>query len=149
MPSASSTETTLEVISRPIERGAMEPEQEAVSTSDRQGGAEEEVAVSCGDLEYSITLEGCTWITQEYGLEVVEPTDLERQHTPPVDYVTLSELYLQFGVRFPLNPFFVEVLWYFGLTVFQITPNGWAYMIGLFGLFVEQGMGPPTIEEFA
>ena len=45
----------------------------------------------------------------EYGLEVVEPTDLERTHTPPVGYVTLSECYLQFGVRFSLNPLFIEV----------------------------------------
>ena len=55
---------------------------------------------------------------REYGLEVVEPTNLEMPHTPLVGYVTLSERYLQFGVRFPLNPFFVEVLWYFDLTVF-------------------------------
>ena len=52
-------------------------------------------------------------------------------------------------MRFPLNPFFVEVLKYFGLTVFQITPNGWAHMIGLFGLFAEHRMGPPTADEFA
>ena len=47
-----------------------------------------------------------------------------------------------------MNPFFVELLRYFGLTVFQIMPNGWAHMIGLFGLFTEQGMGLPTAEEF-
>ena len=52
-------------------------------------------------------------------------------------------------MRFPLNPFFVEVLKYFGLTVFQITPNGWAHMIGLFGLFAEHGIGPHTVKEFA
>ena len=52
-------------------------------------------------------------------------------------------------MRFPLNPFFVEVLKYFGLTVFQIMPNEWAHMIGLFGLFAEHGMGPPTADEFA
>ena len=90
-----------------------------MSTSSHQGDKEEEIAVSCGDLQSLITSEECTWITQEYGLEVVVPTDLERPHTPPVGYVTLSERYLQFGVRFPLNPFFVEVLRYFDLTVFQ------------------------------
>ena len=52
-------------------------------------------------------------------------------------------------MRFPLHPFFVKVLEYFGLTVFQITLNGWAQMIGLSGLFTECGMGPPTAEEFA
>ena len=68
-------------------------------------------------------------IAQEYSLMVIEPTDLERQHIPPAGHVTLSERYLQFGVRFPLNLFFVEVLQYFDLTIFQITPNGWAHMI--------------------
>ena len=120
-----------------------------MSSSGRQGDKGEEIAVSCGDLESSITSKECTRITQEYSLEVVEPTDLERPHTPPVGYVTLSEHYLQFGVRFPLNPFFIEVLQYFGLTVFQIMPNGWAYRIGLFCLFAEQGIGPPIAEEFA
>ena len=69
-------------------------------------------------------------------------------HTPPAGHVTLSEIYLWFEVRFPLNPFFVAVLRYFGLMVFQITPNGWAHMIGLFGLFVEQRLGLPSVEEF-
>ena len=90
----------------------------------------------------------CTRISQEYGLKVVEPDDTKRPHTPLDGYVALFERYLQFRVRFPLHPFFVEVLEYFGLIVFQITPNGWAHMIGLFGLFAEHGMGPPTVKEF-
>ena len=52
-------------------------------------------------------------------------------------------------MRFSLHPFFIEVLKYFGFTVFQITPNGWAHMIALFGLFVEHEIGMPTVEEFA
>ena len=64
-----------------------------VSTSGCQGDVEEEIAVSCGDLESSITPEECIRIAREYGLEVIEPTDLERPHIPPVDYVTLSEHY--------------------------------------------------------
>ena len=80
---------------------------------------------------------------------MTEPTDLKRAHTPPAGHVTLFEIYLQFGVRFPLNPFFIAVFQYFSLTVFQITPNRWGHMIGLSELFVEQGLGPPTAEEFA
>ena len=117
-PNAFSTEPASEVTSRLVDKGAAESEQEVVSTLGRQGNKEEEIAVSCGDLESSITSVECTRITWEYGLKVVEPTDLERPHTPPVGYVALSERYLQFGVRFPLNPFFVEVLQYFGLAVF-------------------------------
>ena len=120
-----------------------------MSTSGRLDDVEEEIAVSCGDLESSIKPEEYMRIAREYGLMVIEHIDLEKPHIPPVGLVTLSKHYLQFRVRFPLNPFFVEVLQYFGLIVFPITPNGWAYMIGLFGLFVEQGMGPPTTEEFS
>ena len=50
-------------------------------------------------------------------------------------------------MRFSLHPFFVKVLQYFGLTVFEITPNGWAHMIRLFGLFVKHGTGLPTAVE--
>ena len=100
-----------------------------MSTSGRLDDVEEETAVSCGDLESSITREECTRIVQEYGLLVIEPTDLKRPQIPSVSHVTLSERYLQFGVKFPLNPFFVEVLQYFSLTIFQITPNGWAHVI--------------------
>ena len=119
MPSASSIESTAKVASHSVERGAMEPAQEAVSTSGRQSEEEvEEITVSCGDIQYSLTPEDCTWIAWEYRLEVVELDDMERPHTPPDGYVTLSERYLQLGVRFPLHLFFVEVLEYFGLIIF-------------------------------
>ena len=67
----------------------------------------EEVAVNCDDLVSQITSDECMRKARMYGL-----------------YVTLSEIYLRFRVRFLLNPFFVAVLRYFELTVFQITPNG-------------------------
>ena len=94
-PNASFTESAPEVDSRPVDREAAEPEQEAVSTSGRQvNDGVEEVAVSCGDLESLITSEECTRIAQMYGLQVIKPTDLERPHTSPVGHVTLSEHYL-------------------------------------------------------
>ena len=76
------------------------------------------------------------------------PYELERPHHPLEGYVTLSKTYLKFGVRFPLHYFFMEVLKYFGLTVFYVTPNRWTHMIRFFGLFVERGMGPPTTAKF-
>ena len=45
--------------------------------------------------------------------------------------------------------FFVEILTYFRLTVFQVTPYEWVHMIRLFSLFVEHKMGPPMAVEFA
>ena len=32
--------------------------------------------------------------------------------------------------------------------MFQVTPNGWAHMIGLFALFIEQKMDLPTPAKF-
>ena len=110
-PSTSSIESMAEVASRsvvrgPIEpapevascsedKGAMQPMQEATFVSGRQGNDEvEEVAISCGDLESSITSKDCTRITQEYSLEVLELTNLERPHTLQDGYMTLSERYL-------------------------------------------------------
>ena len=67
--SASSIESAPEVASHPMDREAAEPKQEAVSTSGRQvDDEEEEVVVSCGDLESLITSEECTQIARMYGL---------------------------------------------------------------------------------
>ena len=63
--------------------------------------------------------------------------------------MTVSETFLKFGVRFPLHPYFRRILNHYNLTVFQVTPNEWAQMIGLFILFVEQKMDPLTLEEFS
>ena len=76
------------------------------------------------------------------------PYKLERPQHPPDCFVVVSDTYLKLGVRFPLHTFFVKVLKYFRLIVFQITPNGWAHMIWLFGLLAEHGMGSPTAIEF-
>ena len=55
-PSTSSNEFALEVVSRPVVKGAMEPALEAVSTSGSQSEEEvEEIGVSCGDLQSSLT----------------------------------------------------------------------------------------------
>ena len=150
MPRASSTEFVPEVASCLMDRRAMEPSRETVSISSCPDEEEDkDVAASCEDIQSSLTPEDCTWITRQFGLEVLVPYELERLHTPLDGYVTFSELYLKFGVQFPLHPFFVEVLQYFGLTVFQITPNGWAHMIRFFILLMEQGIGPPTTIDFA
>ena len=69
-----------------------------------------EVVVSCGDLVSQITSKECMQIARTYGLYVTEPIDLKKAHIPSASHVTLSEIYLRFGVRFPLNPFFIAVL---------------------------------------
>ena len=66
-----------------------------MSTSGRQSEEEaKEIAVSYCDLQSLIMPEDYTWISQEYGLEVVEPNDTERPHTLPDGYVVVFECYL-------------------------------------------------------
>ena len=85
----------------------------------------------------------------KYGVEVTFPPQTGRAHKPSTGHVTVSETFLKFGVRFPLHPYFVRLLNHYNLIVFQITPNGWAQMIGLFVLFVELKMDPLTSKEFS
>ena len=56
---------------------------------------------------------------------------------------------LKFGVCYPLHQFLRDILRFYGLTVFQVMPNGWAHMIGLYILFEEQKTAPPTPEQFS
>ena len=59
-----------------------------------------------------------------YDMEVVVPRELCRVHKPPRGYVTVLELFVKFRVRFLLNQFFRDVIRFYGLVVFQVTPNG-------------------------
>ena len=70
------------------------------------------------DLRSTITMAESKCIAARYSLKVVIPYEVERPHHPSDGYVTMSETYLKFRVRFPLHWFFIEILKYFGLTVF-------------------------------
>ena len=85
----------------------------------------------------------------KYGIEVAFPQQTRRVHNPLSGHVTVSEIFLKFGVWFPLHPCFVRILNHYNLTVFQLSPNEWAQMIGLFVFFFERKMDPPTPEGFS
>ena len=104
---------------------------------------------SCVDLISTISMCEACRISKRYNVEVGFPKETGRPHNPPTGHVTVSEAYLKFGVRFPLHPYFVGILKYFNLTMFQLSPKGWAHMVGLFVFFAEQKIGPPTPEEFS
>ena len=63
------------------------------------------------------------------------PHEVERAHRPAKGHVTASEVFLKFGVHFLLHQCFRDSPSFYGLTVFQVTPNGWAHMFELFVLF--------------
>ena len=88
-------------------------------------------------------------LATRYDMEVAFLQEVKRAYRPPTGHVTTSEVFLMFGVQFLLHPCFRNILNYYNLIVFQVTPNGWAHMIGLFVFFVEWKMDPPTPAEFS
>ena len=104
---------------------------------------------SCVNLISTISLRDGKKISTKYGVEVRFPQETGRLHNPHAGYVIVSESFLKFGVRFLLHPYFVRILNHYNLIVFQLSPNGWAQMIGIFVLFAEQKMELPTPKEFS
>ena len=106
-PNASSTESAPEVASRPANKRAIEPVRETTSASGRirEEEEEDEVVVCCKDLQFTLTVEDYVQIARQYDLEMVAPYKLERPYTHLDGYVTVSETYLKFGVRFPCTLF--------------------------------------------
>ena len=77
------------------------------------------------------------------------PQELEKAHKPPKGHVTALEIFLKFGVCFPLHRCFRDIIRFYRLTIFQVMPNGWTHMIEFFILFVKRKMDPLTPEEFS
>ena len=101
------------------------------------------------DLVFTLTFcDACT-IASRYDMEVALPQERGRAHRPPTGHVTTSEVFLKFGVRYPLHLYFRSILNYYNLTMFQVTPNGWAHMIGFFILLVEWKIDIPPLAEFS
>ena len=49
------------------------------------------------------------------------------------------------GLRFPLHPFIKGVLQHFNVCPFQLAPNGWGILVGLWAFFRDRGLGVPSI----
>ena len=132
--------------------------QEAVAegSSRPKGEQDDNEASSSDQAEWSythsisiLTILDAHRLVDHCGMVITIPQELDRVHKPSRGHVTASKTFLKFGLRFPLHRFFRDILRFYRLTVFQVTPNGWAHMIGLFILFVEQKMAPPAPEEFS
>ena len=79
---------------------------------------------SCAHSSLTLTGREARRLVERYKMEVMIPQELCRAHKPPRGYVTASEMFLKFVVRFSLRQFFRDVLRFYGLIVFQVTPNG-------------------------
>ena len=78
------------------------------------------------DLISTISLRQASKISTKYGIEVEFLQEIGRPLNPPASHVTVLETFLKFGVQFSLHPYFVRILNHDNLTVFQLSPNGWA-----------------------
>ncbi|KAF4404589.1 hypothetical protein G4B88_005975 [Cannabis sativa] len=61
--------------------------------------------------------------------------------------VALSESILKAGVPWLLNPFFIEVLKYFGIAPLHLMPNGWNILTCFYIAFKEATGRAPTANE--
>ena len=108
-------------------------EETAEGSSRPEGEQDKNEASSSNQVEWSYTHSTSTFTGQDavrlvgrYGMVIVVPQELGRVHKPPKGYVMASETFLKFGVCFLLHQFFKDILYFYGLMVFQVTPNVWA-----------------------
>ncbi|XP_047062713.1 uncharacterized protein LOC124670258 [Lolium rigidum] len=66
---------------------------------------------------------------------------------PPPGSVCVYAHALETGLRFPLHPFFSEVLSHFGVAPGQLTPNGWRVLVG-FVVLCHTTDVPPSLAVF-
>ncbi|PON76681.1 hypothetical protein PanWU01x14_033670, partial [Parasponia andersonii] len=62
----------------------------------------------------------------------------------------LFKAVLKCGVHLPLHPYIKSIIDYYGVVPFQLTPNTYRYMVGLYILYHKLGLETtPSPEEFA
>ena len=100
------------------------------------------LALTIADLD---TLRGFCFIPGEFHTVLARPQ--ERVHNPPVGGLGIYEEALKAGLRFPLPPFVVKLVDRFALSLAQIAPNSWRYIVGFLSLCSLHGRRP-TISLF-
>ena len=78
------------------------------------------------------TLRGSCFIPSEFQMVLVGPE--RRVHNPPVGGVKVYEEALKASLHFSLHPFVEKVLDSFILSMAQVAPNSWRYIIGFLSL---------------
>ena len=73
----------------------------------------------------------------------------EGPHLPPISFMALSEAILKAGVLLPLHPFIDQVLQFFDIVPFQLTPNSYCIIMVFFISFSKACGIEPSIGHFA
>ena len=71
----------------------------------------------------------------------------QRAHEPCSGWCAWSKYHVQAGGSLPLHPYFFGVADYFGISPFQITPNGIQGLVALYVIYHSRGWKPPTPHE--
>lgn len=106
---------------------------------------------SCTNIQTSISTNKLEKIIRVYNINTLLriPTEFNRPHTPPRGTASFSEAVLRCGVHLPLHPYIKSIVDYYGVVPYQLTPNTYRYMVGLYILYHKLSLGNPTPEEFA
>ena len=106
---------------------------------------------SCTDIQMCISTNKLEKIICIYNINIPLriPTEFNRPHTPPRGTASFSEAVLRCGVHLPLHPYIKSIVDYYGIVPYQLTPNTYKYIVGLYILYHKLSLGSPTPEEFA
>ena len=107
---------------------------------------------------YAIDFMTCTTIVEELvelrtGYNIPDSIPLripgknDTPSRPPRGYVTLFLESFKFGMRLPLQPYFVQKLSGLNLALGQLKPNGWRVLSGLFILWDRCYQSEPTVDK--
>ena len=73
----------------------------------------------------------------------------ERPHLPPLGYMAISETILKIKVFLPFHPFIEQVLEFFDIVLFQLSPNSYRLIMAFYISFLELCKTAPTVGHFA
>ena len=92
----------------------------------------------CEDWVSRISIEKMVFVAHEYRLRGLArwPKPDERLHLPPISFMTISKTILKAGVFLPLHPFIDQVLQFFDIVSFQLTPNSYRIIMAFYIAFL-------------
>ena len=73
----------------------------------------------------------------------------EKLHLPPLGYMAINKAILKTGVFLPFYPFIEQVLEFFDIVPFQLSPNSYRLIVAFYIAFLELCQTAPTVGHFA
>ena len=108
------------------------------------------VPSTCKDYVSRLSAKKMGNISQEYRLRYLPhwATGDERPHLPPPGYMAISEVILNTKVFLPFHPFIEQVLEFFDIVPFQLSPNSYRLIVVFYITFSELCKIAPIVGHF-